>query len=79
MPRNVRNFWFEASVDGKEKDLASGPRNKDGGFSITIYQRDKGSVRKALYVDGFGGGGTNVLTVRDATDEVLFQFETERD
>lgn len=53
MPRNVRNFWIELNVDGKRTRIATGPRNKDGGFELTVYQRDKGDVRKALYLSGY--------------------------
>lgn len=45
MPRNVRNFWVELEVDGrKQRAMATGPRNADGGFSLRIYQRDNGQV-----------------------------------
>ena len=36
MPRNVRNFWLNLSVDGKRTDVASGPVAKDGGFELRI-------------------------------------------
>lgn len=52
MPRNVRNFWIEASVDGRESKLSGGPVRKDGGFSLTIFVRDDGDVTRALEIDG---------------------------
>jgi hypothetical protein len=51
-PRNVRNFWIELKVDGKAEPIECGPRNKDGGFQMTIYQRDAGAVATAFEIIG---------------------------
>lgn len=64
MPRNVRNFWIEADIDGRKSRFASGPVRKDGGFDLTIYIRDDGSVKRALSVTGRAyGHGEIRLTV----------------
>lgn len=34
----VRNFWIEAEIDGRKTKLSGGPRSKDGGFILDIYQ-----------------------------------------
>ena len=47
MPRNVRNFWLELSVDGKRCAVATGPVTEDGGFTLRISQRDDGAVTSA--------------------------------
>jgi hypothetical protein len=52
MPRNVRNFWVELDVDGKESPIASGPRNKNGGISMSIKMRDEGCVAHAVDIEG---------------------------
>jgi hypothetical protein len=52
MPRNVRNFWLELTVDGKTSRIETGPQAKDGGFSLIILQRDGGSITRAMEVDG---------------------------
>lgn len=52
MPRNVRNFWIDGRIDGRSADLSGGPQSKDGGFSLTIYQRNKGEVMEALRING---------------------------
>lgn len=49
---NVRNFWLELTVDGGTKRIETGPRSKDGGFSLTILQRDKGGIVRTLEVHG---------------------------
>lgn len=52
MPRNVRNFWIELSVDGKATKVATGPQGKDGGFDLLVKQRDQGGIIVALAVIG---------------------------
>lgn len=52
-PRKVRNFWIQARVDGRESRVCGGPRSKDGGLSLTLYQRSRGMVVAALQVNCF--------------------------
>lgn len=52
MTRNFRNFWIEWRIDGMRNPISSGPQSKDGGFSLTIFQRQRGAIRKALEVHG---------------------------
>jgi len=52
MPRNVRNFWLELTVDGKTSRVETGPQARDGGFRLVILQRDKGGIIRAMEVDG---------------------------
>lgn len=52
MPCNVRNWWIEGEVDGKKHFVALGPQAKDGGFELTITQRDRGGVIQMLSVWG---------------------------
>lgn len=52
MPRHVRNFWLDLSVDGKRSRVSTGPVRKDGGFTLNILMRDGGSIVKALTVTG---------------------------
>ena len=46
----VRNFWIEADIDGRQTVLAGGPRSKDGGMTITIYQRKDGGITEAVKI-----------------------------
>ena len=58
MPRNVRNFWVELDIDGKTTEIATGPRNKDGGFSMLIKIRENGSISsKRMKINGFANNG----------------------
>jgi hypothetical protein len=62
MPRNTRNFWIEADIDGRHTDIASGPRHREGGFRLRIYQRERGGIRTAYTVVGFVDFITGDLT-----------------
>ena len=55
MPRHVRNFWIELTVDGKKSRIATGPCAKDGGFELTIRQRDKGDIITGMMIRGYAG------------------------
>ena len=52
MPRNVRNFWIEAEIDGRKTPIAFGPQGKDGGFHLILYMRNKGKVEAVLGLEG---------------------------
>lgn len=52
MPRNVRNFWLELNVDGSKSSVETGPRSADGGFQLTILQRDNGSIVRGMTISG---------------------------
>ena len=49
----ARNFWIECDIDGRKTRLEGGPRRKDGGFELTIWQRSEGGRMKAFAVQGF--------------------------
>jgi hypothetical protein len=54
MPRNVRNFWIDLNVDGRN-GIGSGPKNKEGGMNATINIRHEGSIYKALKISAWSG------------------------
>lgn len=51
-PRNVRNFWIVADIDGRTSKLAGGPSGKLGGFDLTVYMRADGEAREAVSLLG---------------------------
>jgi len=55
MPRNVRNFWIDLDVDGRDSRVGTGPRGKSGGFFANIYIRNQGRVERAFCVSGSPG------------------------
>lgn len=52
MPRNVRNFWVEAEVDGRKTPIKFGPQGKGGGFSLTVFMRNQGEVERVADIMG---------------------------
>lgn len=68
MPRNVRNFWLDASIDGRSSDLSGGPVAKDGGFNLKLLQRSNGDI-----LDG-GAETVNIRGVSDG-DEVILRID----
>ena len=79
MPRNVRNFWIVAEVDGKKETVETGPKAKDGGIYITIKQRDNGDIHKPLRVIGTAkDDGALVIDVLDHDGTVVYTTTTRR-
>jgi hypothetical protein len=81
MPRNVRNFWLELTVDGKKTRMATGPVRKDGGFDLVIKMRDKGQVLDVGEI--FGRAEGNLLKMRARfignNEGAVIVAQTERD
>lgn len=64
-PRVVRNFWLKGTVDGRRSSIRGGPRTRDGGFLLTLYQRSGGEVSAALSLHGLAlSDGTLVVEVK---------------
>lgn len=49
-PRNVRNFWLDARVDGRANAVETGPRGANGGMTLAIKVRNDGNIVTALYI-----------------------------
>ena len=48
----MRNWWIEVEIDGRKTKLVGGPRAKDGGFVLTVRQRDEGVSVEVMAVGG---------------------------
>lgn len=46
----VRNFWVEASIDGRQTNLTGGPRTTHGGMAIDLYQREDGCISRPITI-----------------------------
>jgi len=69
MPRNVRNFWIEAKIDGYKNPITFGPKRKDGGFHMVINQRNKGKVTTGAIIQGYvTEEGKIVLTIESGQE-----------
>lgn len=79
MPKNVRNYWITADIDGRNTKLKGGPAATSGGFSLVVHQRDDGSIEDVLTVTGNADAdGTLRLVVRDGAAESVFEHVTQR-
>lgn len=77
--RNIRNFWIECTIDGRESALTVGPRNKDGGFALTVFAQDKGNVSLGVNLCGYvDAKGQLVLEVRDSKGQIVINQTTTR-
>lgn len=78
MPRNVRNFWLEGSIDGRTSALSGGPQAASGGFVVNVKQRNRGAVTTAgaLYGEATNGRLRLLWIAPDGTTTEL--NETER-
>ena len=74
----VRNFWIEASIEGRASLLQGGPRAKDGGMNITLYQRDNGFVAKAVHIFCFVNREGQLVTRVDVPGMGNCEVKTER-
>lgn len=77
MPRNVRNFWLELRVDGRATVIQAGPRAKNGGFHLTIKQRDEGNIVTSMIVTGIVTERGH-LQVRASRGAASVAYETSR-
>lgn len=78
MPRNVRNFWLDACIDGETTPLSSGPRSTDGGMSVYLRIRDNGQVAGAISVQCFAIDDRLELVVKDENGKEIYRKETIR-
>ena len=76
---SVRNFWVEASIDGRESKVAGGPRAKTDGMTTTIYQRENGDIRTAFkIVSRVNTAGKLLSEVYDSNNRLVSILTTER-
>lgn len=74
----MRNFWLEASVEGRETMLTGGPRCKDGGMTVKLYMRDNGESVKAVTVFCSENNGELAVSVFDEYGQLAYGKVTER-
>lgn len=74
----VRNFYVEADVDGRATSLAGGPRAKDGGMTVRLYQRADGRIERAFTIECREENGVLVRRVYNNDSEKVAEFESAR-
>lgn len=58
----VRNFYVTADIDGRTTKLKGGPASKDGGMTVTLYQRSEGGIVEAVELHCFVNKDGNLQT-----------------
>lgn len=62
----IRNFWIEGFADGRKTSCSFGPRAKNGGFTLSVKQREDNGIFKSVEIEGMAdddGTLTVVLNV----------------
>jgi hypothetical protein len=78
MPRNLRNFWLEANIDGLSRPFASGPRNKEGNMTLNLSTAINGESVRVLKVECYPGeNGHNriYINIKDYPKTITLDFE----
>lgn len=73
----MRNFFVKASVEGYQTALGGGPRRKDGGMDVTIFQQNDGNIETAVRILSRANGNKLITTVY-VNDEEVARHETVR-
>ena len=74
----VRNFYVEADIEGRGTMLGGGPRNKEGGMTTNIYQRDDGGIVQVLKVVSREYNGKLTTEVFDKDGNKIYTYGSER-
>lgn len=76
----VRNFYLKAQIDGRETLIGSGPRSRDGGMDVYIYQRHNcgGSSYPVLKIYSRAFGDKLITYVVDEEGNTIKEIETVR-
>lgn len=74
----VRNFWVDASIDGRKTDLSGGPASKEGGMNIVIKQRMNGGIITAYKINCFECDGELYTQVYDPNGVMITRVVTQR-
>lgn len=52
----MRNFWIKGQVDGRNSNITGGPRNKEGGMNVSLYQRVQGESVEVVEIESIADG-----------------------
>lgn len=74
----VRNFYVEADIDGRETMLGGGPRSKDGGMKVCIYQRVDGAISDPVKIICKELNGVLTTEIYDPDGKCIYSFSNVR-
>lgn len=77
-PRNVRPSFLKVSVDGRETDIATGPRARTGEMTAELLVRCNGSAMGLLDIEAIASADAKTVLVRvtDKRTQVVIFEET---
>jgi hypothetical protein len=74
---SVRNFWASVKTDARE--VATGPRAKDGGIYVEVLMREHGAIASdSLTIEGIARSDGTLLLCGFFQGQQLFAIESER-
>lgn len=76
--RNMRNVWAEIQVDGRQNDIATGPKSKDGGMTINLAQNDNGESEDLLSIRSYANSEYDVSTRVYFKGQLMLRHTTNR-
>jgi hypothetical protein len=75
----TRNYWLDATIDGRATKLSGGPQSKNGGMSVSVKMRDGGEIIRAVQIEAFANDdGTLTLIVDNMVTREQWQIDTKR-
>lgn len=78
-PRTMRNFWVTAEVDGVSNPKTFGPKDREGGFKITVamkaHEKGKTISKKVFTIYGIAhhDGAELEVTVLPESEDVRIE------
>ena len=74
----VRNFYVEADIDGRQTMLGGGPRNKEDGMKVCIYQRVDGAISDPIKIICTEHDGVLTTEIFDPKGKKIYSFSSPR-
>lgn len=74
----VRNFYVEADIDGRQTMLGGGPRNKEDGMKVCIYQRVDGGISDPVKIVCRERYGLLTTEIFDPDGKLIYSFTSVR-
>lgn len=74
----IRNFWFEANIDGRTTKLAGGPKSREGEMSTVLYVRNNGCSEVAFKTVCKETDGILSVKIHDKDGNLIYEHNTAR-
>ena len=74
----VRNFYIAGNIDGRKTVLSGGSSRKNGGMTLELTQRNKGSIDKCATIECFVDAEVLKTIIYDKNGNAIFENITTR-